>query len=324
MNQALKSDPGVDSQFLDSVKEGLSQSEKCLSSRYFYDDRGSELFAQIMELPEYYLTRSEMQIFTEQSNLICRSLDIKADRLEVVELGAGDGSKTQHFLKQLLKSDAQITYRPIDISSGALNSLKHKMHTALPDLSIQILCGDYFEKLEQLQETVQQKLVLFIGSNLGNLDDTQAQAFIQRLSDTLNPGDYLLLGLDMIKSDSVVLPAYSDAAGITAEFNLNLLRRINRELDADFDLGNFKHVAEYQESNGYAKSYLQSLKLQTVTLGSSGDRFIFVEGEKIHTEISRKYSDELLAELIQGCQLTLEQKFTDSKGYFADYLLKKN
>ena len=324
MNQALKSDPSFDPHFLQSVTEGLGGAEKCLSSRYFYDDRGSELFAQIMKLPEYYLTRSEMQIFTEQSNLICQSLGIKADKLEVVELGAGDGSKTQHLLKQLLKSDAQITYRPIDISSGALGSLKQQMHTALPDLTIQILCGDYFEKLEQLQETVQQKLVLFIGSNLGNLDDTQAKSFIQRLSNTLNPGDYLLLGLDMIKPEQIVLPAYSDAAGITAEFNLNLLRRINRELDANFDLGSFKHVAEYQESEGFARSYLQSLKHQTVTLGASGDQFTFQQGEKIHTEISRKYSDELLAELIQGCQLTLERKFTDTKGYFADYLLQKS
>ena len=324
MNQALRSDLDIDSQFLHSVTDGLSQFKKSLSSRYFYDDRGSELFAQIMALPEYYLTRSEMQIFKEQSKQICVSLDILSDRLEVVELGAGDGSKTQHLLKQLLKSHTQITYRPIDISSGALNSLKQQMHKTLPDLKIQTLCGDYFEKLEQLQASAEQKLVLFIGSNLGNLDDMQAKSFIQRLSHTLNPGDYLLLGLDLIKSERIVLPAYSDAAGITAQFNLNLLRRINRELDADFDLKSFKHVAKYEESEGYAKSYLESLKPQTVTLGVSGDQFRFEKGEQIHTEISRKYSDSLLAELIQGCQLTLTRKFTDPKGYFADYLLKKN
>ena len=166
--------------------------------------------------------------------------------------------------------------------------------------------------------------MLFIGSNLGNLNDIEAKNFIQRLSSALNPGDYLLLGLDMIKSDQIVLPAYSDAAGVTAEFNLNLLSRINRELDANFDIGSFKHVAEYQESEGFARSYLQSLKNQTVTLGVSGDQFSFQQGEKIHTEISRKYSDELLAELIEGCELTLKRKFTDIKGYFADYLLQKN
>ena len=258
-------------QFKQDVLFGLSQNPKHIPSKYFYDKKGDELFVRIMNMPEYYLTRAEMEIFQEQSRDIISSFDIrKGEEIEVVELGAGDGTKTIHILFELIRSRVTFKYVPIDISSNALTGLEHRMKEEIPELEITSLHGDYFQMLSDLKKSPNRKIILFLGSNIGNMSDEQAKLFIASLSRNLNKGDKIVLGVDLIKAKEVVLPAYNDAAGITRDFNLNLLERMNRELDADFDLSAFVHDPEYHESEGIAKSFLKSTKQQVVTIRSIG------------------------------------------------------
>ncbi|AWW00051.1 L-histidine N(alpha)-methyltransferase [Arcticibacterium luteifluviistationis] len=312
------------SQFEKDVKDGLSRSPKYLSSKYFYDKKGDELFVQIMNMPEYYLTRAEFEIFKEQTTEIIESLGVRPDSyFELVELGAGDGTKTKELLKVLVNQGFKFDYVPVDISSNALNQLQSSLKEEMEELSVKIRKGDYFEVLESLKFTNTPKVILFLGSNIGNLEDEQAHQFMNELAAVLNSGDKLLLGVDLIKAEEVVLPAYNDKAGITKAFNLNLLSRINNELDANFDIENFTHQPEYSETTGIAKSFLVSTKAQSVKINGSGT-FEFKAGEKIHTEISRKYSDEIIVKITKNTKFRLQEKLQDSKGYFADYILVRD
>lgn len=311
-------------QFKQDVRFGLSQTPKQIPSKYFYDKRGDELFVQIMNMPEYYLTRAEMEIFQQQSQEIIASFNIqKGEEIEVVELGAGDGTKTIHLLFELIRTHVTFKYIPIDISSNALVGLEHRMKEEIPELAINSLHGDYFQMLSSLQKSPNRKIILFLGSNIGNMSDEQAGSFIASLSENLNQGDKIVLGVDLIKEKEVVLPAYNDASGITRDFNLNLLERMNRELQADFDLTAFIHAPEYHESEGIAKSFLKSTKKQVVEIKSIGKQFAFEENERIHTEISRKYNDLILAKIIDDAPLSIQQCFTDQKNWFGDYIINR-
>ncbi len=311
-------------QFKQDVLFGLSQNPKHIPSKYFYDKKGDELFVRIMNMPEYYLTRAEMEIFQEQSRDIISSFDIrKGEEIEVVELGAGDGTKTIHILFELIRSRVTFKYVPIDISSNALTGLEHRMKEEIPELEITSLHGDYFQMLSDLKKSPNRKIILFLGSNIGNMSDEQAKLFIASLSRNLNKGDKIVLGVDLIKGKEVVLPAYNDAAGITRDFNLNLLERMNRELDADFDLSAFVHDPEYHESEGIAKSFLKSTKQQVVTIRSIGKQFAFDKDERIHTEISRKYNDRILETIIDSSPLAVQQCFTDQQSWFGDYIINR-
>lgn len=311
-------------QFKQDVKFGLSQTPKQIPSKYFYDKRGDELFVQIMNMPEYYLTRAEMEIFQQQSRDIISSFDIqKGEEIEVVELGAGDGTKTIHLLFELIRSRVTFKYIPIDISSNALIGLEHRMKEEIPELAINSLHGDYFQMLNDLKKSPNRKIILFLGSNIGNMTDDQAKLFIASLSANLNKGDKIVLGVDLIKEKEVVLPAYNDAAGITRDFNLNLLERMNRELDANFDLNAFVHDPEYHEYEGIAKSFLKSTKKQVVTIESIQEQFVFEENERIHTEISRKYNDLILNKIIDESPLSIQHCFTDQKSWFGDYIINR-
>ncbi|MNJ90900.1 Histidine-specific methyltransferase EgtD [compost metagenome] len=311
-------------QFKQDVLSGLSQTPKQIPSKYFYDKRGDELFVEIMNMPEYYLTRSEMEIFQKQSRDIISSFDVqKGEEIEVVELGAGDGTKTIHLLYELIRSRITFKYIPIDISSNALDGLEHRMKEEIPGLAIDSLHGDYFQMLHDLKKSPNRKIILFLGSSIGNMSDEEATLFIASLSKNLNKGDKIVLGVDLIKEKSVVLPAYDDAAGITRDFNLNLLERMNRELGADFDLDAFVHDPEYHESEGIAKSFLKSTKKQVVAIKSIGKQFVFDENERIHTEISRKYNDQILGKIIDQSPLSVQQCFTDQKNWFGDYIINR-
>lgn len=311
-------------QFKQDVKFGLSQTPKQIPSKYFYDKRGDELFVKIMNMPEYYLTRSEMEIFQQQSRDIISSFDIqKGEEIEVVELGAGDGTKTIHLLFELIRSRVTFKYIPIDISSNALIGLEHRMKEEIPELAINSLHGDYFQMLSDLKKSPNRKIILFLGSNIGNMTDEQAKLFIASLSANLNKGDQIVLGVDLIKEKEVVLPAYNDAAGITRDFNLNLLERMNRELHANFDLNAFVHDPEYHESEGIAKSFLRSTKKQVVTIESIQEQYVFGENERIHTEISRKYNDLILNNIIDESPLSVQHCFTDQKSWFGDYIINR-
>ena len=310
--------------FLEDINVGLSSEKKYISSHFFYDKIGDELFQQIMELPEYYLTNCEMEIFREQSESIISSFNIKKDQeFELIELGAGDGKKTQYLIDSLLKRGYSFKYIPVDISQNSLDVISNRLTNLFPDLNIEAKQGEYFQALDELFSSEKPKVILFIGSNLGNLNDNVAHDFLNKLALHLKPNEKLLLGLDLIKSKEIVLPAYNDAEGITRDFNINLLKRINEDLGADFILENFEHQPEYTEEEGVAKSFLVSKKKQSVFIKDLDKTFEFDKNEKIHTEISRKYNDEILSDLLKNSALEISGKFLDSKKYFADYILTK-
>ena len=311
--------------FKKEVAQGLGTHPKTLPSKYFYNKKGDALFVEIMNLPEYYLTRSEMDIFKNKSLQLIDSFEVEPNNyFELIELGAGDGSKTKELLKKLDAHNYSFDYYPIDISANALTLLKKDINTVLPNVSVKTQQGDYFEVLNSLKESKNPKVILFLGSNIGNMTDEQASLFIYNLGNNLQEGDKLLLGVDLIKSKEIVLPAYNDSKGITAAFNLNLLQRINEELEGDFNLTNFEHLPEYNEKEGIAKSFIVSTTDQTVKIKALGASYHFVKGEKIHTEISRKYNDVLIDKIISDTDFTIGDKIMDSKKYFADYILTRN
>lgn len=311
-------------QFNMEVDRGLSSSPKTLPSKYFYDKKGDALFVQIMNMPEYYLTRAEFEIFKEQNEEIIEALDIKQNKyFELIELGPGDGTKTKELLKTLVSGNYDFDYLPVDISQNALDQLEQSLEKELPEVSVKKKQGDYFSMLESLKEVKQQKVIFFLGSNIGNLTDTEAADFIYKLGANLRSGDKLLLGVDLIKSEAIVGPAYDDPKGITKMFNLNLLHRINNELDGNFSLDSFVHKPEYSEEEGIARSFIESSKDQTVRINGNANAYFLKKGEKIHTEISRKYNDKIIKNIIKSTDFRISGKLTDSKNYFSDYILTR-
>lgn len=311
-------------QFANDVAHGLRGEPKTLPSKYFYDKKGDALFMQIMDLPEYYLTRAEMEIFTHQTEGLIDAIDQKKNRhFELVELGAGDGQKTVHLLRGLLAAGYDFTYVPVDISPNVLEHLEKRLLEQLPDLKVESQAGDYFQSLEALHKTDVPRVILYLGSNLGNLTDDKSKVFMTRLSASLQQGDRLVLGVDKIKPQSIVLPAYNDSAGVTSAFNLNLLTRINAELGGSFDLSAFRHAPDYSETEGIATSYLESLKDQTVKIDALDEEFEFSKGEKLKVEISRKYDLDVIGRIIEKVPFEIETVMSDSKGYFLDVVMRR-
>ena len=314
----------MDEQFKKDVDQGLSGSPKTLPSKYFYDSVGDALFVKIMHMPEYYLTRAELEIFKTKSKEIIDAIQVdKSMYFELIELGAGDGLKTKELLSSLIERGFNFDYFPVDISQNALNKLKASLTNDLPTLGINTRQGDYFEILASLKKSNHPKVILFLGSNMGNMTDETAAEFVYDLGSNLYTHDKLLMGVDLQKDASIVLPAYNDDQGITEAFNLNLLSRINNELGGNFDIGHFAHRPLYSEDEGIARSYLVSLRKQEVYINALRKSYTFQEGEKIATEISRKYNDEIIERIIENTDFTLVKKLTDEKNYFANYILAK-
>ncbi|MFT4661106.1 MAG: L-histidine N-alpha-methyltransferase [Patiriisocius sp.] len=312
-------------EFKKDVDSGLSSKPKVLSSKYFYDKVGDKLFVDIMNMPEYYLTNAEYDIFKNQTVDLIKALKVDLNRpFELIELGAGDGTKTVELLSTLIQNNYDFEYLPVDISQNALDGLEKMLGQRVPELIVKKKQGDYFDVLSAIKDREKQKVILFLGSNIGNLSDELAEKFIYGLGSNLNKGDMLLIGIDLIKSADIVLPAYNDAAGITSKFNMNLLTRINRELEGDFDLSAFEHRPEYTEEDGVARSFLVSTKDQSVRIGAIDKTFGFTDGEKIATEISRKYNDQVISKIIANTDFVLSEKLVDSNNYFADYILLRN
>ena len=255
-------------------------------------------------------------------NAIAAGQSLPVD-FDLVELGAGDGTKTLYLLKALEASNEhEVRYLPIDISQNALDKLGDRLSVALPSLSFDTKQGEYFQVLDDLRGE-RRKVILFLGSNIGNLMDDQARDFIRKLGAVMNQNDLLVIGFDLKKSPNVILPAYNDAAGHTRDFNLNLLTRINNELGGDFDLSKFEHTPVYDEAEGIAKSYLTSKCDQVVSIDALGTSFSFGNGETIHTEISRKYDDQIINQLINGSGLERLAELKDSRTYFTNIIFKR-
>jgi len=309
------------SSFYKDVIEGLSAKPKTLPSRYFYDAKGDQLFQKIMTLEEYYLPKKEREIL--------QNLTLKTNRLlpknvsyEIIELGAGDGTKTVKLLKALTLQDFSIIYRPLDISPDVLEQNRQNIKNEVPSLQIDSECGNYFEEYPKLKPLADHKLVLFLGSNIGNFTLEKAQEFIQFISKGFSSNDKLLISFDMVKSPEKILAAYNDKEGVTAAFNLNLLDRINRELGANFDRTKFKHYPTYNPLNGETRSYLVSLKKQKVNF-PEGQSISFEAYEAIHTEISKKYFKEEIDVIAKKAQLKIEEIFWDKENEYSLVLLAK-
>ncbi|HXG82998.1 MAG TPA: L-histidine N(alpha)-methyltransferase [Pyrinomonadaceae bacterium] len=309
--------------FAADVSKGLSAEPKFLSSKYFYDDEGSRLFRQIMDLPEYYLTRAEFEIFQTQAAEIFAAFTEKSKSFDLIELGAGDGTKTAVLIDYFLRQNADFTYSPIDISQEAVDALTEKFKVDFPALSMNARTGDYFRILETLQTASEKpKIILFLGSNIGNFSREQSIAFFKKLRGVMNANDSLFVGFDLHKDPRVIVNAYDDASGVTAAFNLNLLRRINRELGANFNLENFSHYALYRPNERAARSFLISRANQTVRIKALEQSFEFGAWEPIFMEISQKFSLEMINDLAQSSGFQTAKNFFDRNDYFVDSLWK--
>ncbi|MDQ2746423.1 MAG: L-histidine N(alpha)-methyltransferase [Acidobacteriota bacterium] len=309
--------------FAADVLKGLSATPKFLSSKYFYDDEGSRLFQEIMKLPEYYLTRAETEIFSTRTQEIFAAFAENAAEFDLIELGAGDGTKTSLLVDFFLKRDADFKYVPIDISSEALNFLTAKFHHEFPDLSIQPEQGDYFQTLKTFKSKFdRRKIILFLGSNIGNFSHDQAADFFKSLHAVMNPNDLLFVGFDLQKDPHAILAAYDDARGVTAAFNLNLLTRINRELGANFSLENFSHYATYHPIEGAARSFLISRTTQTVDVEALDRKFEFAAWEPIFMEISQKYTLSMIENLAREAGFVVSEYFYDARKFYTDALWK--
>lgn len=311
-------------QFAQDVKQGLSQSPKSLSSKYFYNPVGDMLFQKIMALDAYYLTRSELEILTEQKEEILKAFLGNDESFRLVELGAGDGTKTKVLLEHFVLQKTDCTYTPIDISGHVLETLKLELSEQLAEVKVEPIQGDYFKALEALKRNHDQKeVVLFLGSNIGNFPGDEGKEFLKHISDDLMSGDLLFIGFDLMKDPQTILNAYNDKKGVTAEFNLNLLDRINNELGGSFDRDAFVHFPTYNPVNGETKSFLVSKKKQSVYIEAIDQLYEFAANEVIDMEISQKYSYEMIEAFAEYAGFEIIKHFEDQKGFFVDSLWRK-
>lgn len=306
--------------FATDVIEGLSSTPKFLSSKYFYDEKGDAIFQQIMEMPSYYLTRSEYQIFDTHKEALLQLFGANKAPFHLIEFGAGDGLKTKVLLKHFLNQQACFRYLPIDISENVLSLLTHDLELNFPSLEVEPLANDYFEALNILnqEDRTERKVILFLGSNIGNFSHKQAINFLQQMRAHLQPQDLLLIGFDLKKDPAVILEAYNDKEGITKSFNINLLERMNTELGGNFDTSKFIHKPTYNPLTGATKSYLVSTENQEVTFDKLGKSFYFEAWEAIDMEISQKYSLSTINHLAEQAGFKIASNFFDKNRYFVD------
>ena len=309
--------------FLSDVLKGLQSSPKYLDSKYFYDKKGDELFQKIMDSDEYYLTNAEMEIFCEQKSQIADTVSDHNNQIDVIEFGPGDATKSIHLLKELSARKQISNYMPIDISENIINLLNTSLPTKIPDLTIHGFAGEYFQMLPLAhQVSSNKKLVLFLGANIGNFKFDEMPAFLQNLRTLLSTADMVLIGFDLKKNPNKILAAYDDKAGYTREFNLNLLRRINSELKGNFEIENFQHYAMYDPSTGACKSYLISMKEQSVMIDNT--TIHFEKNEPVFMEISQKYSLKEIHTIAHQCGFEVMKYFFDNNIYFVDVIVRCN
>ena len=310
------------STFEQDIDEGITAPFKNISSKYFYDDLGSVIFQDIMKMPEYYPTPCEFEILSLQGEDILQKLNFN-EPFNIIEFGAGDGIKTRQLLKKLIENQVDFTYVPIDISQKAIDELEANMLDYLPGLKIKSLVGNYFSMMEELFSLQEPGLFLFLGSNIGNYQDQEANDLLTQFYQHMKTGDKLLIGFDLQKNPAVIRDAYDDSQGITKAFNMNLLQRINNELGGNFKKEFFDFYSHYNPVNGEVRSYLVSLKQQEVYIANMDKSYNFRQNELIWTELSRKYTLSEIEKLASNNGFELIRNFLDCKHYFTDSLWTK-
>lgn len=306
-------------EFKTDILHGLLKKNKSIPSKYFYDKKGSELFNQITLHPDYYLTQTEIKILDASKNKIASLINDQAFNL--IELGPGEGIKTELLINHFLDQKLNFTYIPIDISSQYLDIIAKKLDKNTPSLQLKPIQADYFNGLQWVKiNSNTRSLVLFLGSSIGNYTIDAAQEFLCNLRKNLQKNDYVMIGFDLQKSIDMLMSAYNDRDGITRNFNLNLLTRINRELDANFDVTKFKHHASYNTILNAMESSLISLDTQIVTIKALNQSFSFQKNESIHVEYSHKYSLTQIEALANYAGFTMLENYFDSQHYFVDSL----
>lgn len=301
--------------FANEVEAGLSNPNKNLPCRFFYDDLGSKIFEEICELEEYYLTRVERSILLDHAVEIAERFE---EDVALVELGSGSAEKTRLLIEALLDRQRSLDYIPIDISRGALEQSGKALLLEHPRLNIRAILGEYEIALSTLQESATTpRLILWLGSSVGNFHKPEAAAFLRRVEAEMRPGDRMLIGIDLRKDRQRLERAYDDSLGVTARFNKNLLVRINRELGGDFALDQFSFRARYRQDSGSVESSLVSLCDQEVAIERLGRTFVFAKDEGIHTENSYKYSLEEIDDLAREANMTCETRWLDEDALYS-------
>ncbi|WP_404787214.1 L-histidine N(alpha)-methyltransferase [Altericista sp. CCNU0014] len=302
------------------VIEGLAQTPKTLPCRYFYDDIGSALFEQICDLPEYYPTRTEQAILEAFAPEIAQL----TGPCELVELGSGSSRKTRLLLDAYSKIDYRLQYWPIDVSAGILKTTALDLLDRYPALRLCGLAGTYEQALAQLPRTsLKNRMLIFLGSTLGNLNPTQCNDFLTLIQQALQPGEFFLLGVDLQKPTPILEAAYNDAQGVTAAFNLNILSHLNRQFQGDFDSTQFQHWAFYNTVEHRIEMHLRSLSSQTVILQDLNLKVLLQAEETIRTEISRKFHLPTLVGILEECAIAPLKTWTDPNAWFALLLCQR-
>jgi dimethylhistidine N-methyltransferase len=309
-----------------AVREGLSSWPRRLPAWLFYDERGSQLFDRITELDEYYLTRTERGILARYADEIV-SAAANGSRLRIAELGAGSAEKTRIVLRAAIHHQGSVTYEPIDVSFSALELAQHRIEREIPAVSVRPRITDYTRgnghglDLEEIG-TGERRLILYIGSSIGNFEPDDACSLLRRVRATLVPGDSLLLGVDLVKNEEILLAAYDDAPGVTAAFNRNILVRLNRELGADFDLQAFAHRAIWNPIESRMEMHLESRVEQRVRIPALGLKLDFEEFETLHTENSYKYRPGQAESMLEGAGFDMRGHWTDPQRWFSVLLAR--
>ena len=307
-------------EFQEHVREGLTAFPKFLSSKYIYDDRGDELFQQIMNLPEYYLTNAEYNIIDTYKKEISQRFETEGG-FDLIELGAGDGKKTKLLLDQLHKDKVNFTYIPIDISQNSIDLLTKSLKSDYPKMDVQGEQGLYFQVLKDLARyNKRPKLIMVLGSNIGNLKHPAAIDFLNQLKQLMSDQDALFMGFDQKKDPLTIQNAYADKTGVTQAFNRNLLHRLNKEMDANFEVENFDHWESYDPETGTAKSFLIATEPCEVSIKKLDLKVNFKKWETIHTEISQKYDDDVVKWLSKEAGLEIDMIYEDDRGLYKDYM----
>lgn len=311
--------------FAKDVAKGLSEPFKTIPSLYFYDNHGSELFTEITRLPEYYLTNSEYEILNMQAEAITQKIiNLSGDktRFHLIELGVGDSEKPFKVIKALEKQKIDFRYTAIDISMSALHQFQSKFIASFANVKNDIVHAEYITGLKQATERTYDEIniILFLGSNLGNFEKKDSLQFLRLLKRYGKKSSFLLIGLDLKKDPVTLMAAYSDQQQVTARFNLNLLRRINRELDADFNLEKFIHHAVFNPVKGAMESYLLSTEQQTVHIKKCNMKVEFDTFEPIHTEYSFKYTEKMIDKMAYEAGYSVIKNYKDNRGFFTDSL----